>query len=353
MNETFDGEKRYGEKPMTQPVGVAMIGTGRWAGHMAQAVGRTDAIRIVSCFSRTLENREQFADTFDCFASDSFEDAIHHPEVEAVVLTTPNMVHAEQTIECARARKHVFVEKPIAYSLKDCVKMAEICESIGVTLLVGHCFRRAGAARKIKQMLQEDLLGKVVLAEANFSFDSTGLTPDAWRYYKDQCPGGPLMQLGIHHVDTLHYLLGSVDQVRGSFAQLSTHAEIDDVGAAILEFKQGTRAVITGSYVSPRTFFIRLFGSKGNLEYSVDMSNWRVSKMIDSMTTLTFQKEDTREEIAFTPNDMLVDELEEFAHCVRGETTPETGAAEGTAALKVILAAIESHETGKAISLEA
>jgi len=88
--------------------------------------------------------------------------------------------------------------------------MREACKAVGVTLLVGHCFRRSGAARKIKQMIEQNLLGNIVLVEANFSTSGKGLTPEAWRYYKDQCPGGHLMQLGIHHVDTLHYLLGPI-----------------------------------------------------------------------------------------------------------------------------------------------
>jgi predicted dehydrogenase len=336
---------------MTEPVGVAMIGTGRWAGHMAQAIERTDTLNLLSCFSRTRENREKYAEAFGCVAYDSFDEAIHHPDVTGVLLTTPNMIHAEQAIECARARKHVFVEKPIADTLKDANEMMEICNSIGVTLFVGHCFRRAGAARKIKQMIQEGLLGKVVLAEANWSANSQGITPDAWRYYKDQCPGGPLMQLGIHHVDTLHYLLGPVTKVQGSFAHLRTPAEIDDVGVAILEFEQGARGVITGSYVSPRTYYIRLYGSEGILEYVVDMSKWPVNKFLDTMTTVTLQRGDLRETVDFSPSDMLVDELEEFAQCIHGEAVPETGAEEGIAALKVILAALESDENGKAISL--
>lgn len=337
---------------MQEPVAVAMIGTGRWAGHMAEAIQRTDTLQLVTCYSRTRENREQFAATFGGTPSDSFEDAINHPNVEGVILTTPNMVHAEQTIECARARKHVFVEKPIAYSLKDSIEMRSICKSIGVTLLVGHCFRRTGAVRKMKELIQKGVLGDIVMAEANFSFGSSSLTPDAWRYYKDQCPGGPLMQLGIHHADTLSYLLGRVVKVQGSFAHLSTQAEIDDVGLALLEFKGGTRGVISGSYVSPRTHFIRLYGSEANLEYWADMSDWRVSKFIDKMTTLTIISGDACEEVDFTPRDMLVDELEEFAHCIRGGMVPETGADEGIAALQVILGALESHETGYAVSLE-
>lgn len=124
--------------------------------------------------------------------------------------------------------------------------------------------------------------------------------------------------MGIHHVATLHYLLGSMDHVRGSFTHLSTHSEINDGGVDILEYKQGTRAVLTVINIFPRTFFIRFYCSKGNLKDVAELSDWRASKMIDSMTTLTSQKKDSREEVTFTPNDMLVDELEGFAYFSEG-----------------------------------
>jgi len=89
---------------------------------MAQAIHRTDALKLITCYSRTMENRAQFAETFECIASASFDEAINHPSVEGVLLTTPNKLHAEQAIECARAGKHVFVEKPIADSLKESIR---------------------------------------------------------------------------------------------------------------------------------------------------------------------------------------------------------------------------------------
>lgn len=101
----------------------------------------------------------------------------------------------------------------------------------GVTLLVGHQMRRVGAARRTKALLEEGVLGTVVLAEANFSLPGV-IIPDQWRAHRRTCPGGPLMQLGVHHADTLQYLLGPVVRVRGSFARLSTAAEIDDVASA-------------------------------------------------------------------------------------------------------------------------
>lgn len=335
---------------MTDQCGVALIGTGMWGKRLAGVVRQTASLRLVTSYSRNVEKREAFAREFECEAAPAFEAAIEHPEVQGVLLVTPNNVHAEQTLACAERGKHVFVEKPIADLMADGRAMQQACTAAGVTLLVGHAFRRLGAARKVKQLLERGVLGTVVLAEANFSLPGR-LTPDKWRYYRQTCPGGPLIQLGLHHADTLQYWLGPVKRVQGSFARLATPAEIDDIGSALLEFESGARGTLSSSYVSPKTFYLRLFGTEANLFYETDMSIWPQADQMDAATTLTLHTKSGPEPVDFEPHNMLVEELEEFARCIRGEAEPETGAAEGLAALEVIRGAIASHESGQIYSM--
>ncbi|HEX9923020.1 MAG TPA: Gfo/Idh/MocA family oxidoreductase [Anaerolineae bacterium] len=330
---------------MSDSIGVALIGTGMFGKRLAEVIKRLPSLRLVTCYSRNQEKRAAFASEFECEAASSFEAAIEHPEVQGVLLITPNNVHAEQSIACAERGKHIFVEKPIADTMADGQAIQAACASAGITLQVGHCCRRLGAARKVKELLTAGRLGQVVLAEANFSLPST-LTPDKWRYYRETCPGGPLMQLGVHHADTLQYWLGPVKRVHGSFARLSTEAEIDDVGSVLIEFENGARGTLNSSYVSPKTFYLRLFGTEANLFYETDMSIWPNAEKMDPATTLTLQTKSGSETIEFETRDMLMDELDEFARCIRGEAVPETGAAEGLAALQVIRGALESHENG-------
>ena len=331
-------------------VGVALIGPGMWGKRLAPVIERTPSLRLVACYSRSQEKRQAFAAEFECEAAGSFEAAIEHPDVEGVLLLTPNSVHAEQALACAQRGKHVFVEKPIADALSDGYKIQEACQAAGVVLLVGHAFRRLGAARKVKQLLDEGVLGQVLLAEANFSLPGQ-LTPDKWRYYRETCPGGPLMQLGIHQADTLGYWLGPVRQVSGSFAHLATAAEIDDVGLALLEFESGARATLNSAYGSPKTFYLRLFGTAANLHYVTDMSIWPQADRMDAATSLTLQTKSGLEILDFEPRDMLAEELDEFARCIRGQAAPETGAAEALAALEIIRGALASHETGQIYSM--
>jgi predicted dehydrogenase len=321
-------------------VGAALVGaTGMWGPQVAGAIERGSGLRLVTCFARDAERLRAFATERGVEPAPSFEAAVEHPEVEVVLLVTPNDVHAEQAAACAERGRHVFVEKPIADTVEAAEAMRDRFAAAGLVLAVGHGMRRLGAARRVKQLLDEGALGTVVLAEANWSLPSR-LTPAAWRWYRRGAPGGPLLQLGIHHADTLASWLGPVARSSGSFARLVTEAEIDDVGAVTLEFERGTVGVIAGSYVSPRTFFLRLYGDRAALDYEVDLSVWPSAHEVDAATTLTLRTADGDGAVEFEHRDPLVEELDELARAVRGEATFETGPDEGIAALRAILAAV-------------
>ena len=308
---------------------VALVGTGFWAAKLAEAAAKTKDVRLASCWSPNDERRTAFAERFGCPPAASFEDALDG--VDAVLLATPNHLHEEQTVAAAERGVHVFVEKPIADTVGAGERMREACERAGVTLLVGHEMRRLGAARKAKELIASGALGTPVLAEANFSLTSP-VKPGTW---KAGGRGTPLVQLGVHHADTLAYLLGPVSRTTGTVARV--HSElVDDVGIATLEFESGALGTISSSYVSPRTYSLRILGTDAVLDYRTDISVWPAADRLDELTTLSVGGE----AVAFERVDPIVNELDELARCVRGEASPETGAAEGLAALGVILAAV-------------
>jgi predicted dehydrogenase len=322
----------------SRPVGVALVGTGMWAAQIAAAARRA-GLRLVTCFSRDAQRRRAFAEKAGCGAAPSLRAALEHPDVEAALILTPNDTHADIALACAESGLGVFVEKPIADSVADAERMAAACADAGVPLMVGHAFRRLGAARRAGELVAEGALGRVVLAEATFSLPGA-LSPDKWRAHRERNPGGPLMQLGIHHVDTLASWLGAPVSASGRFARVETQADIDDVGIVALEMASGSLAAVTGSYVSPKTFAIRLSGTRAVLEYRADFSIWPDAQRLDAVTTLTLDGAP----VAFEQHDMLAEELAELGACVRGRAVPETGATEGIAALRAIREALGDEE---------
>lgn len=319
-----------------RPVGVGLIGVGRWGRRLGQAVARSKGLDLVSCFARSVEARESAASEFECRAAPSIDAMLSDPEVEAILLLTPNHTHEALTRVAASRGRHVFVEKPIAADLEAADGMAAACRESGVILQVGHCFRRLGASRAAADLIRSGALGKVVLAEANFSLPGR-FEEESWRSRRETLAGGALTQLGIHHIDTLQAWLGPAKAVTGTLAHVATRAEIDDVGVAVLAHDSGARSVVCSSYVSPKTYRIRLYGTEANLELHTDMSIWPDAQRMDEGTSLTLEAKSWSEPIPFESRDMLADELGEFARCVRTGEPPETGPVEATRALRAVL----------------
>ena len=104
---------------MTEPVRVACIGMGWWSDVLADAVMRSNKLKIVACFTRSEQKRQAFAKKYGCAAAPSYEAILEDKGVEAIINTTPNDVHLETTRQAAAAGKHVFLDKPIANSVSD------------------------------------------------------------------------------------------------------------------------------------------------------------------------------------------------------------------------------------------
>ena len=129
---------------------VALIGAGMWAPRLAAAADRA-GLELASVYARGHDSRAALAERFGCTAAASFADAI--ADVDGVLLATPNDAHLEQALECAARGRDVFVEKPIADSVEAGERMRDACVEAGVLLMVGHGFRRLGAARAARAVV--------------------------------------------------------------------------------------------------------------------------------------------------------------------------------------------------------
>src|SRR5262249_40036740 len=152
--------------------------------------------------SRSAEKRERFAGRYGCRAAASYEEVLNHPEVEAIINTTPNAAHLETTAAAAAAGKPVFLDKPLAHTLDGRRALPQGCRAVGVVLAVGSQRRREGQFRWTRRQIDAGALGKLVNAEANISRDRLGkIDVSSWRYTAEGMPGGVLLQIGIHYTD--------------------------------------------------------------------------------------------------------------------------------------------------------
>lgn len=341
---------------MNEPVRLASIGLGRWARVLARGAQRGDVIELVSCFSRSEEKRSAFQQEFGVpRAASTLDQLLADPEVEGVLVTTPNDTHKDVILECFDAGKAVYTDKPIAHTMEDAGDIARAASASGLPFAVGHSARRLGGHRAMKQWIDDGRLGKVSLAESNFSNErGLELTTDTWRWYADKSPGGALIQLGVHHADNLQYLLGPVATVSSHARKLYTRAEVPDAIMSILEFESGPLGYLGTGWASPGVYQLRLLGTESNLFYDLDFNNWDQSHQADSKSTLVSQayREQVRPPVEMPHTDMFREQLDEFALAIRGQAEIEVGALEAVRALAIVHAALESsRRNGQAVEV--
>ena len=328
---------------MKNPVKVASIGIGWWSGMLADAVAKTDAIEIVSCFTRNPEKRAGFAEKYGCRQVDSYKEILSDPEVEGVLLTTPHTTHRGNIEDAAQAGKHVFVEKPLAHTVKDAKAAAAICEKSGVVLSVGHSRRHQTATRKIKSLIDAGTLGTVITAEANLSYGMALILDNTkWRSNRTDSPGGPLTSLGIHHLDTLAYLLGPIQRISAFSKKLISPVDIDDTVTAIAEFESGALGYVGSNFATPRIFYLNVYGTEANVFSEAEGAR------------LFLQKKGSEERESLELGeivDILVEEMDEFGRCVRSGDQPEVGGTEGIQAVAAVEAIVMSSSEGRIIDM--
>ncbi|MDH5294437.1 MAG: Gfo/Idh/MocA family oxidoreductase [Acidimicrobiia bacterium] len=335
---------------MTDKVRLAPVGLGRWAQVLARGARRGQVIELHSCFTRDPEKRKAFQDRYGVpKAASSYEELLADPDVEGVVITTPNDTHRAVITQALEAGKAVYTDKPVAQTLEDALAIRAAVERTGGVFAVGHSARRLSGNRVIKQWIDDGTLGDVSMVEANFSNErGLELTPQTWRWYLDKTPGGPLIQLGVHHADNLQYLLGPVAAVSAVQRKLYTPSEVPDATMAILEFESGALGYLGCGWASPGIYQIRVQGTKQNLMYDLDFTHWDESHEADEWSSLVSQAygQQERTSVELPSTDMFREQLEEFALAARGQGSVEVGVEEAIRALAIVHVAIESNRQG-------
>jgi predicted dehydrogenase len=324
------------------PLRVACIGIGWWSDVLADAMQRSGKLEILSCYTRSGEKQAKFAAKYGCRPAASYEEILADSKIEAIINTTPNDVHLATTRAAAAAGKHVFLDKPIANRVSDGRAITEACRKAGVILALGYQRRRESHFRWVRQQIDAGVFGRLVNAEANISRDRLGkIDLTSWRYQAAGMPGGVMLQIGIHYIDVLEYLIGPVHAVRGHLAQLVLPGDNPDVASLILEHKNGALSTVNASYASASEYYLmNIYGKDATAYYDLH-NGLRLLKRGESKPVA----------VNCAGNDTIVEQLEEFAAAVRGQGQQEVGGDYATISLAVVRAGILSAREGRRVEV--
>jgi predicted dehydrogenase len=247
-------------------INAAIVGLGWWGKTLVESVsGVSDDIRFVAGTTRSLSaDAKEFAAEHDLELRASYEEILADPDIDAVVLVTPNSLHSAQTIAAAEKGKHVFCEKPFSITKADATAAVDACEKAGVTLGVGYNRRFHPEMTKLRDMINSGELGMILHCEATMTFpNGLFLKPGAWRASKDETPCGGLTPLGVHAVDGFIDLCGEIDQVYAQSFRRVVEVEADDTTSILFRMKEGMSGYLATMTATGGGFNFQVYGSKG------------------------------------------------------------------------------------------
>ena len=204
-------------------IGIGIIGTGFARKVQIPAFLECANAEITSVASASLENAESTAREFNIsHFTDDWRETIEREDVDLVCITTPPILHFEQTLFAIERSKHILCEKPMAMSATEAQIMTEKAREKGVLALIDHELRFQNGRQKAFEMLRGGAIGKVRHAKYNFRAPHRGDANLAWNWWSDKLQGGgALGAVGSHIIDSFLWFLGTdISQV---FCQLQTH----------------------------------------------------------------------------------------------------------------------------------
>lgn len=284
----------------------------------------------------------------------NYRDFLTKSGIDAVIISTPHYLHFPQTIEAIEEGLHVLVDKPIAINLNEADEMIRRAEKKGVKLGVILQSRFDPKLRKIKGIIEEGRLGKLVLGEAYIEWFRTQEYYDKsfWRGRWATEGGGALINQAIHTIDLLIWLMGDVNCLWALIGTMTHNIEVEDLAIATMKFKNGAFGLILGSTALYPGFPHRLeiHGAKGSIIWEAEMI-----KRISIVGEPEYSEVERAKELESwarpeaVPPKNHAELIRNFTKAIKEDKKPLVDGREGRRSLEVIRAIYHSGRTGEVV----
>ncbi len=322
---------------------IGVIGAGFIANILTRSLLRLgDYASIEAVFSRDIESARLFAKRFGIanLYSD-WREIARSKSIDAVIVATPTYTHKEISVESARNGKHVFLEKPIALSIRDASEIIREAEKNRVKLFVGHCLRYWPEYLRVREAVSRGEIGEPRIARA---YRLSSFPDRLWFRYMDYS-GGVVVDLAIHDIDYLRWVLGPVKRVFGVGGRYTRYT-VDSIDHAmyILEFESGAIAYGEASWAMPPTYpfttYLEVAGTKGLLT-------------VDNRSTVTVAEYYENISHTYSPynQDAYYNELKAFLRWILYDEPVNISPEEALESLRVALAINRSIEKREIVDL--
>jgi 1,5-anhydro-D-fructose reductase (1,5-anhydro-D-mannitol-forming) len=303
--------------------------------------------RVTALSRRDLGKAQESARQFNIpHAFASTENLSRCPEVDAVLVATPNGAHVNDVLTAVAAAKHVLCEKPMGMNAEECRRMVEAARKAKLLLGIAHVFRFEETTNRLRERVAAGQIGRPVFARSEFSFVGGREHARTWLNDVKVAGGGPIADIGVHCIDTLRYILQ--DEVLRVSARGLPNREAPEIEAAAdltLEFSRGTLGAILCSFVAEYRTPLELVGEKGALRADDCLT-------VERPVTIELRRGGAIVETETLSNRMAYAlQVDAFATAVEGKSEFPAPGEEGWRNQEILDAAYRSIKSGKTESV--
>jgi predicted dehydrogenase len=299
--------------------------------------------RVTALSRRTMEKAQESARQHNIpLAFDSAEDMCRSPQVDAVLVTTPNASHLADVLLALQCGKPVLCEKPMAVRASECRQMVEMARGAGLLLGVAQVFRFEESTARLRERVAAGEIGKVVFARSEFSFPAGTEHPRAWIRDPAIAGGGPIADIGVHCVDALRYILG--DEVVGVSAcglRDAGSRTVESAAVLTLEFSRGTLGTVAVSFRAEYRTPLELVGETGVLWADNALNVERPIKLELRRAGSVVEVDEVSNRLAYAK------QVDAFADAIEGKAKFPVPGEEGWQNQEILDAAYRSMKSGK------
>ena len=304
---------------------VAMLGTGRIADmQLAPALARVGDARLWSVLSRDASRAQDFADRHGAAsptpAHTSLDELLDDAALGAVLVATPDGLHADQALAAISSGKHVLVEKPMAIAGAEGTRMVRAAEAANVRLGVAYHLRWHAGHRSIADMVRSGALGEVRHMRAQWTWPAVDASN--WRAHTDVGRWWSLGGVGTHCLDVIRWLMvpgcGEVSEIVGVTSRSVWGGPHDETAVVALKFESGSTAEFCSSVLFRSPSRVEVYGSA---DYAIGTDTLGPDGAGSIVTS--------RGRLSFPVTNPYVGELEDFVAAIRDRRAPEVDGAEG------------------------
>ncbi len=257
--------------PPKNKLGVALVGLGYYSTDLlAPALQQTQYCSLAGIVTGTPAKAEKWKKQYaipdkNSYTYQNFDQIANNPDIDVVYVVLPPSMHEEYVVRAAKAGKHVWVEKPMALTAKECRNMIDTCRKNKVSLTVGYRLHHEPNTQQYVKALRDGAIGKIQLVSCSAGYYE-GRT-DHWKQKKEM-GGGAMYDMGVYALQGARLAIGE-EPIAVTAQQFTTRPEVyknglDETTMAQLIFPGGARAAVQTSYGIDMNF-LHVTGSKGKL----------------------------------------------------------------------------------------